>query len=281
MGNVRTIKVDLSPVQVVVDAIRATDVVNLTTDIASNKTVVDLIRGTDVPALAAEHVAIDTVVDAIRAVDFPATDSLIGTVNGMVGALGIIVTDIHDTDLPVVVTAVGLIRSTDVPALAAEHVVIDTVVDAIRATDVPAIQSVVNAIRATDVPAIQTAVELIPIKNRGEFLLESGSDTATGYIDILSLTGSGKLYGILVRNISGSGINITIALDGLTFINVAGDPLGGYWWIVPNNGAWEMNAMSVTDGYCWLNLEYKNSILIRMHGAGTNQWWYQIYHAVD
>lgn len=52
--------------------------------------------------LDANLVIIDTIVDAIRAVDFPVTDALIAAVGIVADANAVILTDIHDTDLPAV-----------------------------------------------------------------------------------------------------------------------------------------------------------------------------------
>lgn len=87
MSNLFNLRTDLTPVQTVVDAIRAVDVPAITADIATVDTVVDLIRSDDFPAAGAALAAIDalcvtidTEVDAIRSVDVPALTAEIAAV---------------------------------------------------------------------------------------------------------------------------------------------------------------------------------------------------------
>ena len=61
MGNFFYGTVDLSPVQTVVDAIRAVDVPVITAEIATVDTVVDAIRATDVPTITGDIAALNDV----------------------------------------------------------------------------------------------------------------------------------------------------------------------------------------------------------------------------
>jgi len=132
----------------------------------------------------------------------------IAAVSALVSANGVIIADIHDTDLPAAQTVIDAnaviiadIHDTDLPAA---EVKIDTSI-----TDIAAVKTVVDA--------VQVKTDAMPQIVRSKWFgayLSTGNDTWT---TVVSVSGSGILYGINETHTGGESCEIRLTLDGVTW----------------------------------------------------------------
>ncbi|MBA7483578.1 hypothetical protein ES707_19093 [subsurface metagenome] len=109
---------------------------------------------------------------------------------------------------------VDLIRGTDVPAIKTnidanetKIIAIDAVVDLIRGTDVPAIQ--------TNIDANETKIDALPSHIRGALTTAGISINSATYIDLISVTGSGRLYHIRVNTTGQDDVTFKFTIDSI------------------------------------------------------------------
>lgn len=132
----------------------------------------------------------------------------VAAVQAVVDANSVIITDIHDTDLPDVHTDIATI---------------DTEVDAIRAIDLPnqMTQSVANAALIAIVDGVADDIKLktdaLPQNVRSKWLaamLTTGEDTWQTVVDV---TGAGILYGINETHTGGETGELRLTLDSVVW----------------------------------------------------------------
>ncbi len=154
----------------------------------------------EIAALEAKVDIVDTVVDLIRGTDVVALTNAIAANNT-------ILADLHDTDIP---------------ALDTKLTTLDTVVDNIRNIDVSNIQTNIianNTILAdlhdTDIPAINTLASALPTSNRATLLVDETQCTSATYINLVNITGSGKLILMRYTATVAADVLIKITIDGI------------------------------------------------------------------
>lgn len=177
----------------------------------------------------------------------------IAAVNAIVTANGVILTDIHDTDLPDVgtdVIAVGVIA-----------------VD-IHDIDLPAVNTIATAngviltdLHDTDIPALLTAIG--EVVNRGSLEFDGYNATPgdVNYHDALNYTGAGKLV-MIAANAQATDGNVRVTIDGQGPATVT-ITTGNTYCLKGNDsfGALEMET-GVAGEYEGIVYEFNSSILV-------------------
>ncbi|MBA7524611.1 hypothetical protein ES705_16752 [subsurface metagenome] len=215
----------------------------------------------EIEALEAKIDIVDTVVDAIRGTDVVNLSSAIANNS----------------------TAIGLIRTEDVPALDAlldintAHLV-DIINNKIPANfdAIDANNTILTYLNGTSIPAINTLVSALPTSNRATLLVDETQCTSAAYIDLVNITGSGKL--ILMRTTAtvAADVTIKITIDGIASTEFS-DAEEVPKWLLIDNTTGGLLVLSSSSTFALLNIDFHTSLRIQVKDASTNSWFNTIY----
>ncbi len=180
-------------------------------------------------------------------------------------------------------SALATIQITDLPAIEDKIDVIDTEVGVIHSNDIPGTNAKIDvnlaAIDIIDgiVDAIKLKTDLIPQNVRGDFFNTYLATTSGTYVDLVNITGAGKLRDFcLWLSDDADTIQIQVTIDGkpsdeptFTGSTAVQSVIFDRSTTVNPNISIEAD-LKATLGYDILNLEFSTSLLIQIkRSAGT------------
>ncbi len=215
----------------------------------------------EIAALEAKVDIVDAIVDAIRAVDVPLLIAYLTDIDAVVDAIR--GTDVVNLSSAIAnnSTAIGLIRTEDVPAL-------DALLDINTAHLVDIVEN--------HLPDINTLVSALPTSNRATLLVDETQCTSAAYIDLVNITGSGKL--ILMRHTAtvAADVTIKITIDGIASTEFS-DAEEVTKWLLIDNTTGGLLVLSHSTTFALLNIDFHTSLRIQVKDASTNSWFNTIY----
>ena len=216
------------------------------------------------PEIAAAVVKIDAIKTVID--DIHNTDLL--NVTNIVTTSYAAVLDIHDTDLPAAVVKIDANKA---------------VIDNIHDTDLPAVKTVVDS-NGTKIDtidgvcdAIKLKTDIIPQKVRGDFSIFYLATTSSSFVDVLNITGQGKLLYCLIEVLDAADtFEIKIIVDAIacTALSHTGDTNKQviiYADVTSAGDTINLGKVAIASipGYL-LNIEFSTSLQIQIRrSAGT------------
>lgn len=170
------------------------------------------------------------------------------------------------------------------PDIAAAVVKIDankTVIDAIRATDVPGINTNISANQTLIetiggiVDAIKLKTDATPQNVRGKFYSVSASITSSEFVELVNVSGHGKLHAIGLYLVNADDtMELKLTIDGTVFDTLAytGGTAGQMVFLyLPGYPGPTLTRTQVPQiSPCLMNLEFNSTLLIEFRrSAGT------------